>query len=531
MIRVVVIEDRVLMLKALRISIAWADHNLDPIGFFENCDEALPFILAEKPDVVVTDIVMHGLSGIELCERLRREGLDTQLIIISAYSRFEYAQKALQMGVFDYFEKPIDFDLLVDSICRAGEERRNAEQMRQYIVNHMGFYRERFFVKLLTGQIEDGEAVESEASFLGLDAHRKMCCLTLRLYPLQGEALRRGMRREMTFLSLFRRIEAALGAGGLLGPFSLGENDMTLVLQSDAAYHGKPESVSETLPGVLEQFSLAERLRIHAGIGREVSGLAELKSSYDHALEAAEACFLFSDSTLLTGHDIPRRNNNQWRVFIRFEEALIKALRQEDALAVVAAFNSLRAEIQESYIRRDSLKVLMKSTLIKAQTAYPLDETLLADAMLAIDATSSVDELIEVVQRHAGRICETIHASGISERARLFAAMREYIQNHFSDPHFNLADVARHVAMSPNYVCSLFKKEHGCGLHEYVTELRIERACQLLKQTDIGVGRIGEMVGYPNSYYFSVTFKKNTQYTPTEYRRRNQINQPRRNDR
>lgn len=525
MIRVVVIEDRVLMLKALRTSIAWADNNLDPIGFFESCDEALPFILAEKPDVVVTDIVMHGLSGIDLCERLRREGLDTQLIIISAYSRFEYAQKALQMGVFDYFEKPIDFDLLVNSICRAGEERRNAEQMRQYVVNHMKFYRERFFVKLLSGQIEDGESVESEASFLGLDAHRKICCLTLCLYPLQGEAIRRGMRRELTFLALFRRIEAALGADGLLGPFSLGEDDMTLVLMSGAAYHGRPESISESLSGVLEQFSLAENLRIHAGIGREVSTLADLKHSYDNALEAAEACFLFNGSTLLTGYDIPHRSNNQWRVFIQFEEALIKALRQEDTLAVVAAFNCLRTEIRESYIHRDSLKVLMKSTLIKVQTTYPLEEKLLADAMIAMDGASSVNELIEVVQRHTARICETIHASGISERARLFSAMREYIQNHFSDPQFSLADVSRHVAMSPNYVCSLFKKEHGCGLHEYVTELRIDRARQLLTQTDISVGRVGEMVGYPNSYYFSVNFKKNTQYTPTEYRRRNQTNQ------
>ncbi len=522
MTRVVLIEDRVLMLSALRDSIAWLENGLDPIGFFESCDEALPFILTEKPDVVVTDIVMHGMNGIALCEKLRQEGLDAKVIIISAYGRFEYAQKALQMGVFDYFEKPIDYDKLVQSIRRAGEERRNAEQMLKYVANHMAFYRERFFTKLLAGQLCDEAVIEGEAAFLGLDARRPMCCLALDIFPVHGEAAQRGMRRELTALMLSKRIETALG-GGILGPFSLREDDMALVLVSGEAYSGAPESACEPLREAITLFSREQRLRIRAGLGREAASLSSLKHSYDSALETVEACFLFSESTLLTQADIPRGEGAQWREFMRFEEALLLALRQEDALAADAAFDRLRTGIRESYIPRDSLKALMKSALIKAQAVHMLENALLCEALRAMDGAASADELIEAARRHAGRICEAVRDSGVHERNRLINAMREYAQTHFCDPQFNLADLSRHVAMSPNYVSSLFKKVQGVGLHEYVTELRIERARELLSKTDIGVGRIGEMVGYPNPYYFSVNFKKFTSYTPTEYRRRNQI--------
>lgn len=522
MTRVVVIEDRTLILQALRESIAWADNGLEPAGFFESCDRALPFILAEKPDVVVTDIVMHGMSGIDLCERIREAGLDTQLIIISAYSKFEYAHKALQMGVFDYFEKPVDFDALVQSICRAGAERRNAEQMRQYVANHMELYRERFFVKLLSGQIRDEEMVRSEAAFLRLDGDKRMCCLTLRVYPMRNDDVRRGVRREMSFHALYRRLEEALGRGSMLGPFSLGENDMTLVLLSGLAYQGAPDAASEAISEALEEFSRIEKLRVHAGLGREVSSLSQLKGSYDCALEAAEACFVFKDSALLSEEDIPPRGDHQWQAFIQFEEALMKALRQEDAQATVAAFGCLRSGLRESYIQRDSLKTLMRGTLIRMQAAYPLEVSCFKKTEAALEGADSVDELLEVVQRHAACICETIRDSNVSERVRLFSMMRAYVQQHYSDPQFSLAELSRHVALSPNYVSSLFKKEHGCGLHEYVTELRIEQARRLLTQTDLSIARIGEMVGYPNAYYFSVSFKKCTRYTPTEYRKKNQ---------
>ena len=84
----------------------------------------------------------------------------------------------------------------------------------------------------------------------------------------------------------------------------------------------------------------------------------------------------------------------------------------------------------------------------------------------------------------------------------------------------SLNEIAGNVNVSPNYLCSLFKKEYGVGIHEYITELRIEKAKQLLMQTDMGVGLIGEMVGYTNPYHFSVSFKKYTNMTPTEHRKK-----------
>ena len=522
MIRVVVIEDRVLLLNALRDCLPWQENGLEPIGFFENCDEALPVILSEKPDVVITDIVMHGLSGIDLCAQLRQAGLDTKVILISAYGQFEYAQRALQMGVFDYFEKPVDYAALVASVRRAGEERRSAEKIQQYMANHMAFYRERFIVKLLSGQITDNAAIESEAAFLNLDAERRMCCLVLTIHPLRGGTAPLGMRREMIALSLAKQMLVALGEDSLLGPYSLHEDDVVLVLLSGAAYEDAPENVREQLWRIIESYADTEKLRICAGLGREVYSLQSLKHSYDSAEEASGACYLFADSALLCQSDMPPGDGGQWRGFYRFEEALIKALHQGDSLAVGEAFEQLREDIHASYIPGGSLKVLMKSALIKTQAVHPLEDTLFSAALSAMDSAPSADELIETARNLTQRVSEAVRSSALSELKRLIDAMRQYADAHYTDPEFSLATLSRHVAMSPNYVSSLFKRECGVGLHEYVVGLRIGRARQLLTQTDTAIGRIGEMVGYPNPDYFSVNFKKTTGFSPTEYRRRNQ---------
>ena len=154
MTRVVFIEDRSLMLEALKHTIPWQENDIEPIGFFSSCDEALPFILEEKPDVVVSDIVMHGMDGLELSKYLFDSDLEIKVIIVSAYSRFDYAQRALQTNVFDYFEKPLNFDELIKSIQRAGKANNELRQTRTFILNHLDFYRERLFTKLLLGQEE-----------------------------------------------------------------------------------------------------------------------------------------------------------------------------------------------------------------------------------------------------------------------------------------------------------------------------------------------------------------------------------------
>ena len=149
MINVMVIEDRILTLNALKTQVRWEEYGLNPVGFFSGCQEAMKNLDGLNPDVIISDIVMPGMDGLSFCEYINGLGRNIKIIIISAYSKFEYAKKGIQLGVYDFLEKPVDYEFLSQRILQAGKEKHHEEQVQHVYENNHGIYRETFFQKLL----------------------------------------------------------------------------------------------------------------------------------------------------------------------------------------------------------------------------------------------------------------------------------------------------------------------------------------------------------------------------------------------
>lgn len=128
---VMVIEDRILTLNALKTQIPWTENGINPVGFYTNCKDAISHIEDTKPDVIITDIVMPGMDGLSFCKYINSLDKNIKIIIISAYSKFEYAQKGIQLGVFDFLEKPVDYKELCSRILQAGKEKEREEELQK----------------------------------------------------------------------------------------------------------------------------------------------------------------------------------------------------------------------------------------------------------------------------------------------------------------------------------------------------------------------------------------------------------------
>lgn len=522
MVRVVFIEDRSLMLDALRSAIRWPEKGVEPLGFFSTCDEALPFILRERPDVVVTDIVMHGMDGLELSRYLHASDLDVKVIIVSAYSRFDYAQRALQAGVFDYFEKPLDFEALADSILRAGKANDSLRQMRSFILNHREFYRERFFTKLMLGQMEDAQSIRGDAEFLEVDRLGPLLCAVFRTRNAsapagQGE---KAMNRELTRLMLGGALSERLGPENVFGPYSMHGDEVAFVLGGEIAADGR-EAV-QALTAVGEEFAAANRLTVHAGIGVCAAEPLQLAASYETASRALDACFAFEETCVMHVDDLPEENNAHWLMLSRFENQLIRAIGIQDAVAVKNAFDRFRGEIGRSYPESHALRVMMKSIAFKVESLHIFAELRVNAVLERIDRVGSLDAMMDEVQNYCLEVCSAVRRKRSSLGREIVEAAKAYINDCYADESFSVNSVAEHVNVSPGYLSSMFKKEFGQGIHEYMTTLRIGRAREMLIHTDKSVGAIGLEVGYPNPYHFSMNFKKYTNMTPTEYRKKNQ---------
>lgn len=506
------------MLDALRNAIDWPEKGIEPLGFFSTCDEALPFILREQPDVVVTDIIMHGMDGLELSQYLYRSNLDVKVIIVSAYNRFDFAQRALQAGVFDYFEKPLNFEMLADSILRAGKANDNIRQMRSFILNHREFYRERFFTKLMLGQMEDPSNIQSEAEFLEVDKLGDMLCAAFRLWCAEGT--QDGMmNRELTCLLLEKALRESLGDEAVFGPYSLRDDEIVFIFTGKSASDGY--ATAARLAQVGEEFSVSSRLIVHAGVGRKVEEPVRLNVAYDTAARALDACFAFEENCVMHVDDLPAENNSHWLTLSRLENQLIRAMGIQDAVAMKNAFNRFRREIGGSYLKSDALRVMMKSIAFKVESLYISNDSRVNAVLEQIDRVNSLDAIMETVEEYCLEVCNVLRSDRSNQTRQVVEAAKAYIQEQFTCVNFSVNSVAERVNVSPGYLSSIFKKEYGQGIHEYMTSLRIERACEMLIHTEKGIGTIGVEVGYPNPYHFSMNFKKYTNMNPTEYRRKN----------
>lgn len=519
MTRAVFIEDRLLMLNALRDSVDWAAHDIAPIGFFTSCDDGLPFILSEKPDVVVTDIVMHGMDGLELSQYLHDRQLDVKVIIVSAYSRFDYAQKALQAGVFDYFEKPLDFDALAASIREAGRMSASNRQTREFIRNHMAFYRERFYTRLLMGQLSGEGDIAREAAFLDVTREGRFAVLACRVKPGPGVDGLDAMDREMQNLSLAQALREAFSEQSLAGPYRLHEDELVFVLEN--CDPDEDEAIVRLVTAVLERFGSERNVAVHAGISGQAPRLEDLKAACDAACLALDTCFLYEETCVIHTCDLQENSGLSWRTFYRLEGKLLRAIDMQDNIAVQAAIEEFRRDASHLFLHRQAIKTLIKGLLFKVESLHVRAGEDLAEVVRAIDSASGLEEILARLRDYCLDVCNTVRNQRSRYSRQLLEGVRADIDEHFREEQYGLNEAASRANISPNYLSSMFKKEYGLGIHEYITARRIDLAKDMLIHTEKSIGEIGTNVGYPNPYYFSAGFKKSTGLAPTEYRRQN----------
>ena len=523
MVRVVFIEDRSLMLDAFRSAVDWNAKGCQPIGFFASCDEALPFIMQEKPDVVVSDIVMHGMDGLELSRVLYESDLDVKVIIVSAYSSFDYAQKALKAGVFDYFEKPLNFDALVDSILRAGAENASLRQMRAFVLQHRAIYQERFLIKLMLGVLTDREQIRSDSEFLMLDHLDTMRCAAFRLVSRRARASDAGqtMNREVELLQLAEQLKDKIGRNSVYGPYSVQNDETLFILTGETVKDDK--QFTALLTELVGQFSNAGLSAIQAGIGCSVDVLTRLNLSFETASRALDACFVFGESCVVHYGDLPGEANGYWMLFSQLENQILHAINIQDAVAVETAVERFREQADQLYLSGEALKATMKSIACKAESLYITTDRRLHTLLGRIDRSESMDGMLRELSAYCVRVCGEVRNTRIMQNQNIAQTAKRYIDDHFASDQVTVNTVAEFVSVTPNYLSSVFKREYGQGIHEYITAQRIDKARELLIHTNKSIGTIGIEVGYPNPYHFSMTFRKATELTPTEYRRKNRV--------
>lgn len=529
MFRFFLAEDDASQRSALRRSLLWAAHGFSCIGEAADGELAIPALRSDPPDLLVTDLHMPFLDGLELCRQVRQELPGTKLLLLSGSATQGELQSALALGVDGYLAKPVDPEQLTQILQRIRTQlereqslREAQEQQRQRAAAWKQFLRERFFLSLVTGN-QQAKALYQDAQAIGLELHARSYTL-LRCHVTPGE---QGSSLE----AVWRELQSYFAQSDSMHSFGWSPSGFFLLVLSDAAQAER--EVSFAVQNIQRRLHrLGKHWRWMVAVTESVHRLVSLRESYQTLMEMSALSQRFPDVDLMTPelYQTLRQGNLEERLLS------LPPLRPLDAeLKLFLEHGS--ADQAEAFARQCAEAMGKEAMDVPELSLYVLLRLRLAIQSHVIGLGLSVEELQKAVADLPG-IETTVGSASVvryltallqclvrlrsqSGQHSLHPAVQQallILERSYTDPDLSLASVAQEVGVTPNYFSTLFRQNVGCGFSVYLTDRRMAHARDLLRFTKLSSAQVAAASGYPDARYFSTQFHRTQGCTPREYR-------------
>ena len=518
--RVLLVDDEEDIREGISRKMDWLGLGFSLVGEAANGQDALELAESLRPDVILTDIKMPFMDGLELCRILTDRLPAARFVVFSGFDAFEYAKQAIQMNVVEYILKPINADelsavlrRLKDQLDRERAERRNVELLRSRYTENLPILRELFYANLLDGRIEPGTERE-RAAHLDID--------------LQGEEWAVGLayigsdrRDALSTLSVQKLLEESLTA-----------DRCRLTLYNDwvAVIVSLTESFTiYDLIRVLDRVcTLAASylgLTLTVGVGAPCKELSGMARSAAEARTALEYRSMVGRGQVIYIGDLEPDGGQ----VLTFEEAdertLTAAVRLGSEQEVRDAAAALAGKIREAnpsagqynLFLMELVTHLMKMT---RRSGVGVEEVFGTGFSLPIQdsALPSLEELEDWCAERYLRFRTLIRRRQTDSAGQTVETAKEYIRQHYAESDLSVEKLCAYLHLSSTYFSTLFKRETGTSFTAYVTTVRMEAAAEAIRGTEEKTYLIAQRCGYEDPNYFSYVFKRHFGVTPTKYR-------------
>lgn len=517
MYKVLVVDDEQIVCDAVRFIISKREDELMVCGSASNGREAIELAKSLTPDIIIMDIRMPGINGIDAIKEIKHVNPDMKFIIISAYEQFEFAKQAVQLGVKEYILKPINrmklnaiLDQLIDELEGEQEQKARDLETMERLYNMLPFLETGFIYSILT----NSEALRDMKKVIHL---LDVSCDYGYLMVLQFHVSDEHQHMDVfnTHLSLHEKSDAIreiikYKCNAIVGPLMI--NKMVIFMPCkgvDNDYDSRVEAMS--LAECL-QLKIEEALKIKCSIGvSSVVGLSELYYAYGQANKAVcktTVSEIFHIADLYEDHEWSRQK-------LKLQNQLMEALTQGRLEKVLKYFDALYTQIGE---QKDSVFELVVLIFRIAHDEH-VEENELLDFSSYLDELSALDLKRDWYQWIVARmkyIAVQIQEKKNQKCSVIVERTKALLKAQYTEE-LTLEGVARTQNISPQYLSKLFKEETSYTFVEYLTRLRIEFAQQLMVKSDLSIKEICYSVGYSDPNYFSRLFRKQTGLMPKTF--------------
>ena len=523
---VLLVDDEEEVIQVIMKKIDWEALGFSVIGYANNGVKALEMVEEFQPDIVMTDIKMPYMDGMELANRIKTEFPASRILIFTGFDEFEYAKEAVHLEVEEYILKPVNaqeltrvFSQMKDKLDQEFSEKRNTETLQRYYLESLPLLQANFYSTLIEGRIREEELPKYLSNYQITLEGPYFCCLVIHtsssqapenLNPLLLAASVERQAKERLEEKWKAKIFTYLGNTVLIAQLSKESDISELTDESDRFCRYVKRVVGAV---------------VTVGVGQVCRNVLELAQSYTGAREAVSYRGIFGATRAINIKEIAPQEMGGSRTAGEPElAALFKMIRlgteKEVSQAVEqywkAAFWSSKSLQQHHITVMDMVSALYR---FSANNEISMEED---GGDMGKLYTKLLDLEPETLRRWLEKVSlsfreKLVRARSSSTKSFVLRA-EEYVQNHFGEEGISLDQVCQVLGVSGSYFSSIFKKETGKSFIGYLTDYRMEQASRLLIGTNEKSYMIAKKVGYSDPNYFSYVFKRRYGVSPSKYR-------------
>lgn len=534
MLKVFLAEDEFVVREGIKTNIDWQGEGFVFCGEAADGELAFPMIQSEKPDIIITDIKMPFMDGLELSRLVKKELPQSKIIILSGHEEFSFAQEAIKIGVTEYLLKPINSTELIGVVKRVGdrimaerEEMKNLERYKREMEENEIDNKRKLFNEMIQGTLSLSQILE-KGEKLGIELSAQQYQIVLLKYNLSNEEDNDEelCNIQKDIYKLNTRFENVI-------QFDRAIEGLAYLIKGES--REQLETVCmEFVNSVKAMLSRYPDVKYFGGIGTPVERLTRLSESFESAAHGFSLRFILDKNEILHYNDISK----QWvseetgaplgalelgSVDLKKVEVFLKNGEAEEIPFFVEEFlNSIGSASEKSFLFRQY--VLMDIYF----TALVFLKEIGESGGLEAEPFVGPDQVSEVLNDTAKARDYIVHIFTVAIKRRdelstkryrrMIDNAKEYINEHYADEDISLNDTAAYVNISPSHFSAVFSRETGHSFIKYLTDLRMSKAKELLKCTDMRCSEISSAVGYKDPHYFSYLFKKTQHCSPMQYR-------------
>lgn len=535
MYRILLVDDEILVRDAIKENIDWKSLDCELVGDCENGKQASEFVKENPVDIVLTDILMPYMDGMELSKFLHDNYPDVVIVIFSGFGEFEYAKKAIQYGVSEYLLKPVTAMELTGVINKMKEKvdqlRREKNKMNKLTETSEKYRKNAQVIRsknmeaLVNCTTDVSKSIQRLAE-MGIDISAISYRVALfdidlysGMYELDTEKQQESALMAFVLYNISDEIVTREEAGFA---YQEGNNRVGILFQEKWS-RNFTEKTREICREIQEKTKEVMGFDVSMGIGKWVKKPEELVQSHNMAQDTLQYRYLLGGNLLI---DMEEKHPVQEISIDEPLSVLKEALKTGQEDLVLQTLVSIEDLIRNALMQKSRACMYLQQVIRTMDNAC---EDVSADMeqiregrdelIREITDQKFFGEACEVVARHTRRVISILSEMNTSSSERQARLAIDYIQKNYMVPDLSLNSICSYLNISTSYFSTIFKEETGETFTEVLIRTRMEKAKELLENTTMKNYEIAEKVGFSDPHYFGISFKKITGCTPTEYAR------------